>query len=75
MAQTWPQQTNIFGQLIASEHGFSIAAYERRQLGFLVVVVKASAQWSRFENEFPLAEKTEAALQIEQTVGKWAGIE
>ena len=56
-------------------HGFSIAAYERRQLGQIVVVVKASFQWSRFGNDSPLAETAEAALQIEQIVGKWADIE
>jgi hypothetical protein len=50
------------GQRVANEHGFSIAAYERRQLGLRVDVVKASAQWSRFDNESPLAEKAEAAL-------------
>ena len=29
-------------------HGFSIAAYERRQLGLRVAVEKASFPWSRF---------------------------
>jgi hypothetical protein len=50
------------GQLVSNEHGFSIAAYERRQLGLRVDVVKASCQWSRFDNDSPLAEKAEAAL-------------
>ena len=52
------------GQSIASEHGFSVAAYEHRQLGFLVDVdvVKASAQWSRFGKKSPLSEEWEAVL-------------
>jgi hypothetical protein len=50
------------GKLVVKEHGFSIAAYERRELYILVVVVKASSQWSRFGNDSRLAETPEAAL-------------
>ena len=50
------------GQLVVEEHGVSIAAYERRQLGLLVDVVEASSQWSRFDNESHLVETADAAL-------------
>ena len=51
-----------FGQIVFKEHGFSIAAYKRRQLGLRVAVEKASFQWSRFEYDSHLAENVEAAL-------------
>jgi len=50
------------GQLVVKEHGFSIAAYERRPIGFRVDVVKASAQYSRLDKDTPLSGKAEAAL-------------
>jgi hypothetical protein len=50
------------GQRVANEDGFSIATCERRAIVMLVVEVKASARWIRFDNESPLAEKAEAAL-------------
>jgi len=50
------------GQRVANEHGFAIAGYKRRQIGLRVVVVKASSQWSRFDNDTPLHNMAEAAM-------------
>jgi hypothetical protein len=50
------------GHLVSNEDGFSIAGYERRQIRLRVDVVKASAQWNRFDNDTPLHKMAEAAM-------------
>jgi hypothetical protein len=51
------------GQRVSNEHGFSIAAYKRRQIRLFVAVVKTSCQLSRFgKDTLSAVETAESAM-------------
>jgi hypothetical protein len=51
------------GQRVSKEHGFPIAAYERRQIRLFVAIVKTFCQSSRFgKDTLSAVETAESAM-------------